>query len=91
MASIPYRSIVEGDILYSLMKIAALTALAYFILAGWVIWPMERYGFGLLNALITLLVGVVITLYVRVRRFSKQLADYQDSASSNGDHTPINR
>ena len=91
MASIPYRSIVEGDLLYSLMKIAALIALAYFILAGWVIWPMERYGFGLLNALITLLVGVVITLYVRVRRFSKQLADYQNTASSNGDHTLINR
>ena len=52
---------------------------------------MERYGFGLLNALITLLVGVVITLYVRVRRFSKQLADYQNTASSNGDHTLINR
>ena len=73
------------------MKIAAVIALAYFILAGWVIWPMERYGFGLLNALIALLVGVVITLYIRVRRFSKQLADYQNSASSNGDHTPINR
>ncbi len=73
------------------MKIAAVIALAYFILAGWVIWPMERYGFGLLNALITLLVGVVITLYVRVRRFSKQLADYQNTASSNGDHTLINR
>ena len=73
------------------MRIAAVIALAYFILAGWVIWPMERYGFGLLNALITLLVGVVITLYVRVRRFSKQLADYQNTASSNGDHTLINR
>ena len=73
------------------MKIAAVIALAYFILAGWVIWPMERYGFGLLNALITLLVGVVITLYVRVRIFSKQLAAYQNLASSNGDHTPINR
>ena len=73
------------------MKIAAVIAQAYFILAGWVIWPMERYGFGLLNALITLLVGVVITLYVRVRRFSKQLADYQNTASSNGDHTLINR
>ena len=73
------------------MKIAAVIALAYFILAGLVIWPMERYGFGLLNALITLLVGVVITLYVRVRRFSKQLADYQNTASSNGDHTLINR
>ena len=73
------------------MKIAAVIALAYFILAGWVIWPIERYGFGLLNALITLLVGVVITLYVRVRRFSKQLADYQNTASSNGDHTLINR
>jgi uncharacterized membrane protein len=91
MASIPYRSILEANTPYFLMKIAAVIALAYFILAGWVIWPMERYGFGLLNALITLLVGVVITLYVRVRRFSKQLADYQNTASSNGDDTPINR
>ena len=73
------------------MKIAAVIALAYFILAGWVIWPMERYGFGLLNALIALLVGVVITLYIRVRRFSKQLADYQNSASSNGDRAPVNQ
>ena len=91
MASIPYRFIIEANPLYFLMRIAAVIALAYFILAGWVIWPMERYGFGLLNALITLLVGVVITLYVRVRRFSKQLADYQNTASSNGDHTLINR
>ena len=63
------------------MRIAAVIALAYFILAGWVIWPMERYGFGLLNALIALLVGVVITLYIRVRRFSKQMADYQNIAN----------
>tara|TARA_B100000674_G_C37803378_1_gene897563 strand:- start:236 stop:478 length:243 start_codon:yes stop_codon:yes gene_type:complete len=73
------------------MKIAAVIALAYFILAGWVIWPMERYGFGLLNALITLLVGVVITLYIRVRRFSKQLADYQNTASSNEDHPSMDQ
>ena len=91
MASIPYRFIIEADTLYFLMRIAAVIALAYFILAGWVIWPMERYGFGLLNALITLLVGVVITLYIRVRRFSKQLADYQNSASSNGDRAPVNQ
>lgn len=73
------------------MRIAAVIALAYFILAGWVIWPMERYGFGLLNALIALLVGVVITLYIRVRRFSKQMADYQNTASSKGDRTPVNQ
>ena len=73
------------------MKIAAVIALAYFILAGWVIWPMERYGFGLLNALITLLVGVVITLYIRVRRFSKQLADYQNTASSNEAHPSMDQ
>ena len=73
------------------MRIAAVIALAYFILAGWVIWPMERYGFGLLNALIALLVGVVITLYIRVRRFSKQMADYQNTASSKGDRAPVNQ
>ena len=73
------------------MRIAAVIALAYFILAGWVIWPMERYGFGLLNALIALLVGVVITLYIRVRRFSKQMADYQNTASSTGDRSSLNQ
>jgi len=73
------------------MRIAAVIALAYFILAGWVIWPMERYGFGLLNALIALLVGVVITLYIRVRRFSKQMADYQNTANSNGSGPSLNQ
>ncbi len=52
---------------------------------------MERYGFGLLNALIALLVGVVITLYIRVRRFSKQMADYQNTASSTGDRSSLNQ
>ena len=64
------------------MKIAAAIALAYFILAGWVLWPMERYGFGLLNALIAFLVGVVITLYIRVRVFSKQMTDFQNTAKA---------
>ena len=73
------------------MRIAAVIALAYFILAGWVIWPMERYGFGLLNSLIALLVGAVITLYIRVRKFSKQMADYQDTASSNGNRPSLNQ
>ncbi len=64
------------------MKIAAAIALAYFILAGWVLWPMERYGFGLLNALIAFLVGVVINLYIRVRVFSKQMTDFQNTAKA---------
>ncbi|MCP4827705.1 MAG: hypothetical protein GY889_02380 [Proteobacteria bacterium] len=59
------------------MKIAAALALAYYILWGWVLFPTDRWGFGLLNALIAILLGVVISLYIKVRTFSKQMAEYK--------------
>ena len=62
------------------MKIAAALALAYYILWSWVLFPTDRWGFGLLNALIAILFGVVISLYIKVRTFSKQMAEYKKTA-----------
>ena len=62
------------------MKIAAALALAYYILWSWVLFPTDRWGFGLLNALIAILFGVVISLYIKVRTFSKQMAEYKRTA-----------
>jgi len=66
------------------MKISAGIALAYFILVGWrwELWSDERYGLVLLTALIAFLIGAVIDLYRRVRRFSKQLAAFDMSTEN---------
>ena len=62
------------------MKIAAIIALTYFILAGWLFLPLERDGLGLLKALRGLLSAVVIILWFRVRAFSRQMAEYRKPA-----------